>query len=304
MVERYENWIKEGKVGKNFEVNLQPEMGYIIRSMFMWTADQNYITARFAFYCGNHLDFLWLSLHSIEKYLKAALLFNGVSVKDIGHDIEKLYKLFLQLDSRLKNVDFINPNDKNFLWIDEDFDNFIKRLNIIGSANNRYLVNGYKMAPSDLLKVDQIIFYIRYHCRSFKINYGNHSELIDNFPNVQPSASNWYNEDGIMDGSQLPLDRLGSFVNSGVDKIFPDDGRSEFFARDNYPFFGAKKKSGHMVGWSLHSEPLGRYIDQLRSDGGKKAYMAAAVLEWSKKNIKFSSEYRAEINDAISKLEK
>lgn len=50
----------------------------IINELFIATADDNYVLARW-----QHLnvDFFWLAVHALEKYLKAVLLLNGKSAK-------------------------------------------------------------------------------------------------------------------------------------------------------------------------------------------------------------------------------
>jgi hypothetical protein len=53
----------------------------LVLELFVRTADENYLTARW--WAVNHLntDFLWLSVHVLEKYLKAVLLLSGGSCR-------------------------------------------------------------------------------------------------------------------------------------------------------------------------------------------------------------------------------
>jgi HEPN domain-containing protein len=62
-----------------------------LQDLFVRTADESYITARWCSANAHHTDFLWLAVHATEKYLKAVLLMNGGSAKHFGHNIEKLY---------------------------------------------------------------------------------------------------------------------------------------------------------------------------------------------------------------------
>jgi hypothetical protein len=48
----------------------------IVEDFFISTADDNYVAARWCYLDGLNIDFFWLSVHSLEKYLKAALLLN------------------------------------------------------------------------------------------------------------------------------------------------------------------------------------------------------------------------------------
>lgn len=53
---------------------------YATRSL-RYTADQDYISARSSYKANLIEPFLWSSLHALEKYLKAILLFHTVSIK-------------------------------------------------------------------------------------------------------------------------------------------------------------------------------------------------------------------------------
>lgn len=53
----------------------------IVKELFLKTADQTYVVARWCFLNGLYLDFYWNALHALEKYLKAVLLVNGRSAK-------------------------------------------------------------------------------------------------------------------------------------------------------------------------------------------------------------------------------
>ena len=72
--------------------DLYAEKQSIIDELFIKTADDNYVTARWCFHQNLNVDFFWLAVHCVEKYLKAVLLFNGRTAKlKHGHDISKLY---------------------------------------------------------------------------------------------------------------------------------------------------------------------------------------------------------------------
>ena len=43
----------------------------IIKELFIATADDNYINARWCFHENLNVDFFWLAVHCLEKYLKA-----------------------------------------------------------------------------------------------------------------------------------------------------------------------------------------------------------------------------------------
>ncbi len=46
----------------------------LVHELFVRTADENYIAARWCAINRLNTDFLWLAVHALEKYLKAVLL--------------------------------------------------------------------------------------------------------------------------------------------------------------------------------------------------------------------------------------
>ncbi len=56
---------------------------YITRS-FRDVADEDYVAARALYRDGLDRQFLWAALQSVEKYLKAILAYNRISIKGLG----------------------------------------------------------------------------------------------------------------------------------------------------------------------------------------------------------------------------
>ena len=63
----------------------------LIFKLFTEAADEDYIVARVAFQFGLPNQFSWSAQQAIEKYLKGALLLNGISVKKSRHNIVNLF---------------------------------------------------------------------------------------------------------------------------------------------------------------------------------------------------------------------
>jgi len=61
--------------------DLLPYKGSIITEMYLHTADDNYVVARWAHDNQLFTDFFRNGVHALEKYLKAVPLFNGQSVQ-------------------------------------------------------------------------------------------------------------------------------------------------------------------------------------------------------------------------------
>ena len=124
----------------------------IINEMFIATADDNYVLGRWSFHQHLNVDFFWLAVHSIEKYLKAALLMNGKSAKKYDHDITKLYAAVTPLAPELFLATLTKPEERMpaKYWHNELTEDFIARLYRDGKAHNRYQIFGYSRHSEDL----------------------------------------------------------------------------------------------------------------------------------------------------------
>ena len=116
---------------------------------FRDVADQDYISARMNYKTKLREPFLWSSLQAFEKYLKAILLFNKVSSKNISHDLNK----GLALVENIRDISFSIPIDVK---------EFINYINDYGT--NRYLEYHSYLRDNALLKLDRSIWHIRSYC--------------------------------------------------------------------------------------------------------------------------------------------
>ena len=152
------------------------EQGGIVREFFVNTADDNYITARWCFVENLHIDYFWLAVHALEKYMKAILLLNGASgigyrdktsgeCKEFRHNIVILYERVKCLASDLLPNDLKKPNNLDTdRWIDESPEAFLRRLYRNGNPSNRYQVFGLYRRNEDLFKLDLMIYALRRLC--------------------------------------------------------------------------------------------------------------------------------------------
>jgi hypothetical protein len=133
----------------NMAAELDAEYPYrhsIVEELFIKTADDNYVAARWCFTYGLDVDFFWLAVHALEKYLKAALLLNGRSArsykaggkeKTYGHDIVRLYGDVQPLAPELLPTKMTCPTEINDpQWYEEPAERFIARLYDMGHADN------------------------------------------------------------------------------------------------------------------------------------------------------------------------
>lgn len=147
--------------------DLYAEKHNIINELFIATADENYVLARWSFHQHLNVDFFWLAVHALEKYLKAILLLNGESAKSYSHDVVKLFASVTPLAPELLPAVLAKPEDRmpDQYWHTEQVADFIARLYRDGQADNRYQLFGYSRQPEDLWKLDQVVFVIRRICR-------------------------------------------------------------------------------------------------------------------------------------------
>lgn len=140
-----------------------------IRAIFIDTADEDYVLARWLFFNRLHRHFWWSAAQSVEKYLKASLVLNGVSVKNYSHDIIKLFEELCSVDGARELIpeEFIKPdqvpifNEIKSSWGSGSVDDFIARLAKHGDPNNRYDYIGIEITRGDLFKLDQFVFVLR-----------------------------------------------------------------------------------------------------------------------------------------------
>lgn len=152
-------------IRKRFEFNLLQ----IIEETFVFTADEDYVTARMLALTGMERMFFWAAAQALEKYFKALLLQQGVSCKDAGHSITKLVNKNPEIFNFLHEVDckpsnaFVNNNgdDWKAFWSIESIDEFLNHMDKYGSANNRYNQVGKEYDVSMLIVLDRVVFALQ-----------------------------------------------------------------------------------------------------------------------------------------------
>jgi HEPN domain-containing protein len=139
---------------------------WLVEDIFIKTADEDYLLARWCYFNDMHRQFFWHAAQATEKYLKASLVLNDHSIKDISHQLSESFKRvkvygneFLpSLKQPSQNLIFSkNPN----LWKNETLESFITRIECHGTPSNRYDYFGVYLEITDLYKLDQLIFSLR-----------------------------------------------------------------------------------------------------------------------------------------------
>ena len=163
----------------------------IVYDMYVDTADQNYVVARWCFQRNLALDFLWNPTHCLEKIMKAVLLLNGQSgikaageQKPYGHDLERLFTEVSALAGDLLPDLLIKPTEIDMPWQVETVEQFVGRISANGDAHNRYQVYGHTLHREDLYKFDRVVYAIRRLCcplDSFRFGNIRHGQPIVTF---------------------------------------------------------------------------------------------------------------------------
>ncbi|KRP85787.1 hypothetical protein AOQ72_03820 [Bradyrhizobium yuanmingense] len=117
----------------------------VVQELFIKTADENYVTARFCFANELNVDFFWNAVHGLEKYLKAALLMNGCSGKDFpvdgkrksfGHNIVELFNAVRPPAPELIPARLVRPDVlPEPYWYEEPIEQFVSRLYDMGNEH-------------------------------------------------------------------------------------------------------------------------------------------------------------------------
>jgi len=258
--------------------------------MFRDTADQNYVSARWCFLNGLNLDFYWLSLHAVEKYLKTILLLNGESAKDFSHDIVSLYDKVLPIANGLLPKHFtIPPEVELHWWRDEKYKKFVRRLYDEGNADNRYQIYGYRRGSDDLFKVDQLVFSLRRLCWPLDTYIAN-SEGKGDIPTFREILKSdpefWF----FGAGDSSPLYQI-------YDGKYGAETRHKFLDL-NFPFAPEGFVHSDFQERRAFKNPvLLRYIhDPLKSASLRAQSEGNAIRDWVKKNIKLSKAVKDEID--------
>jgi HEPN domain-containing protein len=269
-----------------------PEKRTIVDEFFIKTADDNYITARWCFHQGLNVDFLWLAVHCLEKYIKAALLMNGRNVRKYGHRIPALYADLRPLAPELLPEDLERPEGiLPNVWRAETVKDFLHRLYDNGQADNRYQLFGYNRNADDLSKLDQMVFRVRRLCCPLEVYVL--GEKRDDAPNLS-----WR--------EALATGRAKWTLRLRLEEIMSGSGGSELrhaLLNWNFPFQADDYKNTETkYMWaSANSVLIRRIYDPL--EAGPKHFEAADRLwSWVKDSIQMPQDLIKQIENERGRL--
>lgn len=270
-------------------MDIQAHTNAVTHRMFVATADQNYMLARLAYFHQLDVDFYWLSLHALEKYLKAVLLLNGQSAKKISHNLIKAHDLVRKIDSRLFFGPLIDPQIKGLHWRDSTVEAFLNRLNQFGNASNRYQTYGYTVMLDDLMKVDQLVWAVRRHCRTFMwtLDTPSGSKTFDEVEILKSNPERWTL------GGFLPLEQVIEGKR--------DQNLREIVLHLNAPFSPEQKHTLQRQRSASSNSPLVEHLERigLANASLETRALSADVIRWALDHIDFSPKDRREIKDRL-----
>ncbi len=267
---------------------LDAAKGRVVRKVFVDTADDNYVGARWCFYHGLSVDFHWLAVHALEKYLKAVLLLNDKSAKGYGHNIERLYCEVhpLAFDLLPKVLEQSSSLDTKG-WHDEEPERFLRRLYAKGEANNRYDLFGFVQMRHDLFKLDQMVFAVRRLCRPLDAMFfpgrpeqGTNREVLNKQPEWWSLRTTGKLEKTVHGKRGSELRRVLLNCNP---LLAPDDFEHE-------PVRSSTSASNSILGKEI--------VKPLKGPAGQSQEVALDLREWVLNKIKLPPDVQKELRDA------
>lgn len=152
-----------------------------ILDRFFDRADEDYVATRVLYWNGLMGNYIWLAQQTLEKYLKAALLFRRKKIRqshDLSwhfkhlrkcHDIKIAHVLTLPCKSAALPQQ-VDDRGRVQPWpFNEETSQFISRLTKMGSARSRYNEVNLSLEGYDLTKFDMVCKAIRDVCLEFPI---------------------------------------------------------------------------------------------------------------------------------------
>ena len=273
----------------------------VVYDMFVDSADQNYVVARWCFQQNLALDFLWNATHCLEKMMKAVLLLNGRSglkpasgQPPYGHDLERLFPEVSTLAGDLLPDLLIRPSEIDMHWRVESTQQFIARISSNGDANNRYQIYGFVLHGEDLYKFDRVLYAIRRLCSP--LDY----YLFGNVRHGQPRFT-------FRDQLSRQADYMPHMAGSRFAKLTNSKSSPELrhAALNHNLIFAPDYDHGDLqCGSSALNPVLGRRILLADEQGatGERAAEVVALANWVIESISLPKSVRDQLRDARDRL--
>lgn len=137
----------------------------IVCESFIFTADRDYLTARFAFFEKQSHLFLWSTAQAIEKYLKANILLLGKGSIAKKHHHTAIAKELMKSHPERLQINLSIPDgweDQGVTyWPSRDVLDFLGHIEKLGSPDVRYDQVQLEVHLQDLVFLDRLAFCLR-----------------------------------------------------------------------------------------------------------------------------------------------
>ncbi len=198
---------------------------------FRDTADQDYIHARLAYRAELLQQFLWSSLHCLEKYAKCVLMLNRIRVPQ-GHQVSESLAL-LKSEGRFSIA--LSQRAQGFVDLLES------------GAEFRYFEVSHANLGNDIIALDRAVWEIRRYCQSIG------HPLSDETPEEILAAELDYFRRSISN------EETGTCIFSGLLEtiiVNPKHAAREALLWKNF-YFGRKRNAiKNRQWWQQHNAPL------------------------------------------------
>jgi hypothetical protein len=269
--------------------DLHAYKGSIINEMYMFTADENYITARWCYDNGLMTDFFWNSVHALEKYMKAVLLFNGMGVGRFSHGLAALWDELLKLAGPLLPTDLARPANLDIdYWHDMTAREFIEALDRNGNADNRYLTFGYVQRHWYLHMVDSLVWAVRRLALPLDAPILNRRDV----PTAPTHRDVLIRQPDYTSLTSLPVDKLITGPDSDARRALLNNNCA--FAPDDFQHEPKRSRTS-----GRNPVLLRRILEPLRSDIRENARHGYRLAVWLLSSTKQSGPVRKEILTAM-----
>lgn len=143
--------------------NMQKINSFAIRA-FRETADKDYVHARMAYKASLVPQFLWSSLHALEKYAKCILILNRIPkpTERIGHEV-------------LKPLELVK--DKVDICLSKQTMEFLERLE--NGARFRYYEVSWFVDGPELTVLDRAVWELRRYCNTGLYDYSENGVVVN-----------------------------------------------------------------------------------------------------------------------------
>lgn len=271
---------------------------YLINFLFIRSADQDYLNARWAYSNGMFQNFYWAAAQSFEKYARAFLLYNEQSAIIGNHKLRILYQKLEAVRPSLSNLQIEVPSTTAMgqeNWIGKNLAYFVDVLDTFGSSDSRYALEDVVIDGPIIHWLDGLTASLRGAIRSQNFLADDTLQLskkdVHPFDYIAPDLP-W------MINYNLPLERL--YMNQY------EVGQSEelrfVFRNMNFAFFEERTVSEQTFGGfvAVGSQLRNQLLRWRKIDKSQENRMIIDDLsKWVMENIRISRKLKSEVEKVL-----